>query len=279
MSRVQAVALRRGGRDLLVDDKRPRSAAAFATLSPVVVFHPGEIALSSGAGSERRRLLDRVALFSSPAAADDLARYTRAVRSRQSVLESRGPSSSDLQEWESLAAHHGLRVVAARRAALDALRPRALATFAELMPACSLELEYVATAPETEDAFAAALRAGRSVDVRRRSASIGPHRDDLRVLLEAKPSRRTSSQGQHRSIVLSLKIAELDAVSRLSASMPVLLLDDVSSELDPTRSRSLFELLSRATGQVVLSTTRPEIISTVGERRDFAVDGGRVSSV
>ena len=90
LPRTQAVALRRGGRDLRVDDKRPKSASDFATLSPVVVFHPGELTLSSGSGSERRRLLDRVSLFASPSAADELARYTRAVRSRQAALDIKG---------------------------------------------------------------------------------------------------------------------------------------------------------------------------------------------
>ena len=79
LPRTQAVALRRGGRDLRVDDKRPKSASDFATLSPVVVFHPGELTLSSGSGSERRRLLDRVSLFASPSAADELARRSRRV--------------------------------------------------------------------------------------------------------------------------------------------------------------------------------------------------------
>lgn len=279
LPRTQAVALRRGGRDLRVDDKRPKSASDFATLSPVVVFHPGELTLSSGSGSERRRLLDRVSLFASPSAADELARYTRAVRSRQAALETRGPTSSDLAEWEALSARHGVRVMEARRRAIEGLAPATLATFAELMPGLDLALDYVATAPSSEDDFAAQLRANRPVDARRGSASIGPHRDDLRLVLAGRPARRTASQGQHRALVLALKMAELAAVGAITDARPILLLDDVSSELDRDRSSSLFALLSRGAGQVLLTTTRPEILETVGDRRDFRVAGGVVSRI
>lgn len=276
-ARWQTVGLRRGGRDLRLDDKRPRSSSEFATRAPVVVFHPGEISLSAGSGSERRRLLDRVALFSSPSAGDDLARYTRAVRSRQAALEARGVSSQDLSEWEELSAIHGARVVSARRRAVDALGAVAKATFEELLPEVSFDVAYTATAPDDVAEFAGALRRSRAVDVRRGSASLGPHRDDLRIELGGKASRRTASQGQHRAIVLSLKMAELSAVGELSSLRPVLLLDDVSSELDRTRSTALFSLLSRASGQVLLSTTRPELIETVGDRVDFGVRAGAVS--
>lgn len=279
LARTQAVSLRRGGRDLSVDGKRPKSASGFATLSPVVVFHPGELSLSSGSGSERRRLLDRVALFATPAAGDELARYTRAVRSRQASLEARGPSASDLSEWEELSARHGARVVEARLRAVESLSAVTLATFSELMPEAELALEYVATAPLSEEAFAARLREGRAVDARRGSASIGPHRDDLRLVLGGRPARRTASQGQHRALVLALKMAELAAVGALTDARPVLLLDDVSSELDRDRSTSLFALLSRGAGQVLLSTTRPDILETVGDRRDFRVVGGVVSRI
>ncbi len=276
-ARWQSVGLRRGGRDLRLDDKRPRSSSEFATRAPVVVFHPGEISLSAGSGAERRRLLDRVALFSSPSAGDELARYTRAVRSRQAALESRGAGSSDLGEWEELSAVHGARVVEARRRALAALAEVAQSTFGELLPEVRFDLVYSATAPSEVADFASELRRSRSIDVRRGSASIGPHRDDLRLELGGKASRRTASQGQHRAIVLSLKMAELAAVGALSSLRPVLLLDDVSSELDRARSTALFSLLSRASGQVLLSTTRPEIIETTGDRVDFVVRAGAIS--
>jgi DNA replication and repair protein RecF len=92
-AREQSVGLKAGARAARIDGKRPASLAAYAVRTPVIVFHPGEVALSMGAGSERRRLMDRLALYVRPASMDDLDRYTRASRARQRALETRGPTA------------------------------------------------------------------------------------------------------------------------------------------------------------------------------------------
>jgi DNA replication and repair protein RecF len=92
-----------------------------------------------------------------------------------------------------------------------------------------------------------------------------------------------ASQGQHRSIVLSLKLAEIDVIAGARGVRPMLLLDDVSSELDRARTLSLFAALSQEQSQVLLTTTRPELIDTgklgAGDRRDFRVVGGQIMAM
>ena len=100
-------------------------------------------------------------------------------------------------------------------------------------------------------------------------------------MLEGRSVRGMASQGQHRAIVLALQLAEMDVIAGVRGVRPILLLDDVSSELDRARTAALFAALREEQGQVLLTTTRPDLIETgalcrVEERRDFTVVGGRV---
>lgn len=284
-SRVQSVGMKAGSRMVKIDDKRPPSLAAYAVRTPVVVFHPGEIVLSMGASAERRRLLDRTALYVTPASMAELEAYTRAVKSRQRVLDTKGSLARELDEWEALVVKHGLEVMTHRERAAELLAEHAALAFSKIAAAgLALHTRYAPTAPrETED-YRQALIARRTADLRRGSATLGPHRDELSLALAVDgspphPARGFASQGQHRAITLSLKSAELEVIGRARGVRPVLLLDDVSSELDRARTSALFSFLREQSGQVFLTTTRPELIDT-GEdrsaRRDFRIERGEL---
>jgi DNA replication and repair protein RecF len=277
-ARTQSVGLKPGSRVVRVDDKRPSSLAAYAVKTPVVVFHPGEIALSMGSSSERRRLVDRTALYLTPQSMVDLESYARAIKERQRALETRGPSATDLGEWETLAVRHGLAVMGHRARAAGLLAESALAAFQRIAaPGLRLEVAYAPSAPDDADAFLETLASRRAGDMRRGSAGVGPHRDDLALSIDGHPVRGVASQGQHRAVTLSLKSAEIDVVGAARGVRPILLLDDVSSELDRARTAALFAFLREQRGQVFLTTTRPELIDTgedASARRDFAIESG-----
>jgi DNA replication and repair protein RecF len=280
--REQSVGVGAGTRSVRVDGKRPPTLAAYAVRTPVVVFHPGVVALSMGGGGERRRLLDRVALYLDPSSLEAVESYTRALRERQRALQVRGTKARDLEDWEELVVRHGLVVLRSRRCAADLLSTAAAAAFTRIAPpGRRLLAVYSATAPDDAAAYRAALGASRERDLRRGSASVGPHRDDLTLTLDAHPARTVASQGQHRAIVLSLKLAEIEVVSAARGVRPILLLDDVSSELDRERAGALFALLQEERGQVFITTTRPELIDTGpwkgdSERREFSVVEGEI---
>jgi DNA replication and repair protein RecF len=126
------------------------------------------------------------------------------------------------------------------------------------------------------------LHDARRIDAQRKRTGFGPHRDDIALSIDGHPARVVASQGQHRAVTLALKIAELDCIAQARGLLPILLLDDVSSELDPERSRALFNHLATTASQIFLTTTREDIILSAGtnasERRDFRVQGGRISS-
>jgi DNA replication and repair protein RecF len=265
-SREQTLGLRRGLRAARIDGKRTPTLAEYALRTPVVVFHAASIDLSSGAGAERRKLLDRVALYLSPASLAELDSYTKAMRARQRVLETRGESAVDLDGWEALMVQHGTATAAARRGAAARLAPSVCSAFDRIgPPGVPLSIEYVGGAPADPGEFLLELRRRRTQDRSRKSATIGPHRDDLKVTLGALPTRGMASQGQHRAVVLALDLAEIEVVTAARGVRPVLLLDDVSSELDRARTAALLDALRDQQGQVILTTTRPELLD--GEPR------------
>ncbi len=279
-AREQSIGLKVGARMVRIDGKKPKTLAAFAVASPVVVFHPGVVALSMGGGAERRRLLDRVALYASPAYLEELDSYDRAQRERMKALETRGIHARDLDQWEELVARHGHAVAVARAEAEARLGEAARRAFNRIAaPGLVLETSYVRGAPAAEADFRAKLEDRRAVDLRRGGATSGPHRDDMGLAIDGRSVRGVASQGQHRAVVLSLKLAEIEVIAETRGVRPVLLLDDVSSELDRSRTAALFAFLRDHHGQVLLTTTRPELIdlgavAAPEERSDFVVEAG-----
>lgn len=282
--REQRVALGARARSYRVDGKRPASLASYATQTPVVVFHPGDLTLVSGPAAGRRRLLDRVALFYEPVSADHRARYQRALRARQATLEERGPRSPELDAYEALIAEHGVAFAGYRRRTAERLIELLSETFGRVAaPGLRLEAVYQAGGSEDREHFRAALAGRRLEDRRRGRPSFGPQRDELELALGSMKARAHASQGQQRVLALALKLAELSCLESARGADPVLLLDDVSSELDPARTGAVYRFLEAARSQVFVTTTRPELLATpelVGaERADFAVVSGRVSRV
>ncbi len=280
--REQSVGIRTGMRAVRVDGRRPTTLAEYAVRTPIVAFHPGVLALSAGSGADRRKLLDRVALYLRPGSLAEAGGYLRAVRARQRVLETRGPTAADLDDWEALIARHGVVVSAARGEAARRLGPAAERAFSTIGPSgLALRVSYAPNAPPDPEAFRVLLGRNRARDRARGSATSGPHRDELVLELGGRPMRGMASQGQHRAAVLALQLAEIDVIGEARGVRPLLLLDDVSSELDRARTAALFAALSSQRGQVFLTTTRPELIETGGlsgvdERLDFRVVSGQV---
>jgi len=278
--RVQSVGIRAGARQVRVDDKRPSTLAAYALYTPIVAFFPTELSLSTGPSGERRRLLDRVALYTAPQSLAEGLAYARALRARQKTLAERGPNARDIADWETLMARHGTRVMQYREQAATALGRTAEAAFHRIAtPGIALRVEYKMSGSTVEEDFLESLRVHRAVDARRGQATVGPHRDDLALWLDGRPVRAIASQGQHRAITLALKAAEIEAIEAVRGVRPILLLDDVSSELDPARTAALFAFLREQQGQVFLTTTRRELIDTGpqdAQRRDYVVHNGIV---
>ncbi len=221
-TREQNVGVQNGRRMAFVDGKRVQRLADYAVQTPVVAFHPGALVLSSGASSERRKLLDRVALYRRPESLADAADYTRASRARQRLLEVGGEGARGLDEWEELMVTHGLRLSHAREEAAGELGAAAEESHAAIGPAgLKLDVRYEPGAPRDAEPFRSALALGRRKDRARGSAGVGPHRDDVVLRLGEKLVRTMASQGQHRAVVLALELGEMAVIGRARGAQPI----------------------------------------------------------
>jgi DNA replication and repair protein RecF len=141
-----------------------------------------------------------------------------------------------------------------------------------------LNVEYVPGGSADSSEAETRLVENRRSDLRRKSARFGPHRDDVAFQLDGRTARRHASQGQQRILTLALKSAELECVRQARGAHPVLLLDDVSSELDPTRIGAVYSFLRDTPSQVFVTTTRPELFVTPGigaeDRADWRLESG-----
>jgi DNA replication and repair protein RecF len=266
-------------RSVLLDGKHPSSLSAYATRTPVVAFHPADLELVSGSATPRRMLLDRVGLYVDPPGAAARTRFQRAVRSRQKALEERGPTARELEAFEAVMADEGARLALSRERAWSALHERlgpALANVAA--PETTVAAKYVPGGPTDPVEFRKRLVESRVLDLRRGAATFGPQRDELEFSVDGRPARQCASQGQQRLITLALKFAELECVRAARGAHPVLLLDDVSSELDPERMRAVAEWLRGSESQVFVTTTRRDLFLESGltapDRADFTLVRG-----
>ena len=276
MPREFSVQLSRAkARALKIDGKRPRSIANWHNAISVVIFHPGDLLLAMGSPEPRRAFLDRILEQLDPTYGVALSAYTKALRSRNRLLKAENVNRHSFVAYERIMRETGAIVGQTRAELVQDLAPRAERAFHEVAGVeLPLEVRYQPRVEPTEEAIARALSQAWTKDRARGFTADGPHGDELSLTVRSVAAKHHASQGQHRAIVLALKVAELDVLSARNGRVPILLLDDVSSELDRSRNRRLFELLARLGGQVFLTTTHPEFILLDEERVDFVVAGG-----
>jgi len=223
----------------------------------VCVFLPDRLELVKGAPASRRSHLDQVVVAMWPARGETRTAYSRALAQRNALLARvrAGASRADLLDaWDAELARHGAQLMADRARAVAAIAPAFLIRAAELGLPEPVELRY---APRSKAADADGLRGElierRAGDLDRGFTTHGPHRDDLALLHGGRPLRTLGSQGQQRVGLLALLFAERDVLGARGRA-PLMLLDDVMSELDATRRERLAELV-RAGGQALITAT------------------------
>jgi DNA replication and repair protein RecF len=278
-----------GARAAYVDGKRTTAFEDYFGGVSVVAFTPDDLMVVKGSPEGRRNFLDRAVFNRFPAYLAESRAYTRALKSRNRLLKELAPASH-LEAWDQTLAKTGARLWTRRRALMGELAERATAAFARIgrteAPAryfyapARLEGLDVATASEEalHAALAQALAARVQRDLERGHTSVGPHVDDLDLSLGEQEARAYASQGQARALVLAWKVAEIENLHAASGVLPLLLLDDVSSELDPERNAFLMAYLHDSGAQTLLTTTDPALVQkAAGEGTVWlSVEGGTV---
>lgn len=237
----------------------------------VVLFRPEDLDLITGAPAARRRLLDILLSQTDRTYARTLQRYTRALVQRNHLLRriaERRAGADELNPWDEVVAREGGPLLERRALAVDRLSGLAAAFLAPLSgDRDRLTAAYVATAATTEEAVTAAgpdallarLRSVRPRDLALGQTTVGPHRDDIAFAINGAPAAAFGSRGQQRTLGLAWKLAEAGYLREVGGEDPVLLLDDVFSELDERRRR-LVQAVVAGYEQVFATTTGAEAL-------------------
>jgi DNA replication and repair protein RecF len=244
----------------------------------VTLFWPDDLGLIKAGPEVRRRFLNQMLVQVEPGYARALTGLKRVLEQRNSLLKrmAGGEGGGDvLEAWNEELVRIGTEVSTARARAVSELEPEASRRHSEIASGERLEIEYKGPPANLAEAVHNSL----AEDLRRGSTSVGPHRDDLRVLLGGREARAYGSQGQQRTAVVSLKLAEAALMARRTGERPVLLLDDVLSELDGERRAALLRQVADA-GQVIITSVEagpfpPELMSTA---RVWTVSAGEIAA-
>ncbi|MEJ7747799.1 MAG: DNA replication/repair protein RecF [Candidatus Limnocylindrales bacterium] len=261
----------RGGRKRLRVNGLGRRASALGRTLRVVLFAPEEMLLVIGSPSLRRAAIDALAAARSPVYADDLSTYGRTLLQRNSLLRAirdETAARDQLQFWDDTFLDTGGRVVDARLELLQAMAEPLAAAHREIAPDeasnGALTMRYLTNAPafaaETpRDALARRLAETAEREIWNGTTLIGPHRDDVGFDLAGRDLAGFASRGQQRTAILAFKLAELDLLTELDGRPPLLLLDDVFSELDPDRRAHLVRRIADLPQAFVTTTTPADL--------------------
>ncbi|MEY2402639.1 MAG: replication and repair protein RecF [Acidimicrobiaceae bacterium] len=246
----------------------------------VSVFSPDDLELVKGGPAGRRRFLDDTLVSLHPRYDQLRSDVERVLRQRNTLLKQcAGGSRLDesaaftLEVWDTKLAESGEALAHARRDLVDRLAPKLREAYTAVAGLEKADIEAAYEAPWLDEGLAVALARVRRDELRRGVTLVGPHRDELDLRISGLPSRTHASQGEQRSLALALRLAAHDVVTADTGTPPVLLLDDVFSELDPERSDALLQHLPP--GQTLL-TSAAGLPPRAKPDKILHIDGGTV---
>jgi DNA replication and repair protein RecF len=253
---IEAEIVASGRNRVLVNRQPLKRARDLLGVLRVSVFSPDDLELVKGGPAERRRYLDDALVASHPRYDALRSEVDKVLKQRNALLKGCGGRLDEgaaftLDVWDAKLVESGGALASARRNLLERLAPVLSDTYdavahgpADVQVAYAAEWEALG--------LAEALAAARRDDVRRGVSTVGPHRDDVELHLGGMPARTHASQGEQRSLALALRLAAHQVITEVTGSSPILLLDDVFSELDPDRSDALLANLPE--GQTLLTS-------------------------
>lgn len=240
-SRVDMHLRRTGSKGIAIDGQKIKRAADLLGLCNVVFFSPEDLGIIKNGPAERRRFVDMELCQLDKTYLHDLNNYNKIINQRNRLLKDMYLSPGlmeTLSVWDIQLVNYGSRVIARRRRFVEELNQIIAGIHRELSGGKEeLQIQYE---PDTdEEHFESRMKQNRERDIRQKTTSVGPHRDDFVFLIDGMDARKYASQGQQRTAALSLKLSEIELVKKMTKDSPVLLLDDVLSELDSSRQQLL----------------------------------------
>ena len=266
-------------RNLALDSRPVKKLADYLGTLRTVVFCTEDLQLVKGTGRTRQRFLDLLLTQTQPGYLVQLQRYLFVVRSRNALLKQFAPDPQSLDSFSHELVKLGDEIMRHRRELIPKLSPLARLAYRRIShDAEELRMDYE---PNVKGDFTVELAQNRDRERRYRTTLLGPHRDELQLLLNEKSAAQFGSEGQKRTLAIALKMAQAEYLTGIHGSAPVLLIDDVMGELDVKRRSGLLPLLERAretSGQVFMTCTEENWPHELGrELQRWEVKAGTVS--
>jgi DNA replication and repair protein RecF len=240
-------------RKVAFDHVEQRTLDEYLRIGRVVSFANTDIDLVRGGSETRRRYLDFLGAQIDPQYRPTLRAYERALRSRNALLKSPHPRPRELAAYDPPLLEHGAKLSEMRALLVARLAPVASAAYGEISGNAEiLQLEF---APGNGGDFAGELAESKPQELRLRQTVVGPHRDDIQMLVAVKAANQYASEGQQRTVALALKIAQSRIFMAEEGTAPLLLIDDIFGELDPMRRNSLLQYLPAEAQKLVTATS------------------------
>jgi DNA replication and repair protein RecF len=268
-------------RKLSLDGQPVKKLGDYLGSLRTVVFCSDDLQLVKGAARGRRRFMDLLLAQTQPGYLALLQRYMRAVRARNALLKQRAVDEASLDSFSQELVKLGNEIILARRELAPKFSPLARLAYRRISnDAEELRIEYK---PSVKKDFAVELAQSRARERSYRSTLVGPHRDDLELLLHEKSAAQFGSEGQKRTLAIALKMAQAEYLGGIHGSPPVLLIDDVMGELDAKRRGGFLPLLEQArktNGQVFMTATEEHWPKELAkDLQHWRVQGGTLKKV
>lgn len=250
----------------------------------VVLFAPEDLQLIKGAPSVRRKFIDMELGQIKPIYLADLTNYNYVLKQRNTYLKTaQQVDDTFLAVLDEQLVDYGCRVMKHRKEFLENLQHFGREKHFEISGQLEeLSIHYQSSVNfidnlELEDIFKIALEKSRSRDLFKKNTGVGPHRDDMTFLINGMDAS-FGSQGQHRSLVLSIKLAEIELMESITKEAPILLLDDVMSELDNTRQLKLLKTISQNIQTFITTTSLDHLQNLPSNLKIFQIEAGKIES-
>jgi len=246
----------------------------------VVMFAPEDLQIVKGGPSNRRNFMDAALSQVNPYYVHHLSRYRKVLKERNEHLKSlqREDSKTLLDVFDERLAHYAEKIIKARKFFLQRIERKASGIYQAISREKAPQIIYEPSAEESD--FKKKLLNKRSLDILAGSTSTGPHRDDCGFHLEERPFKKTASQGQTRTLALSMKLAEADYMREETNSPPIILLDDIFSELDYERQKNILKRFDPS-AQIFITSTEVEhpLLESLKQYKHFSIQEGKIEGV
>lgn len=273
------IKLRRDGKELWCDQTRITKLADHLGRFPTVVFSSQDLQLVRGSPALRRRWLELTLASMDANYLRAAQTYAKALAERNALLKRGSPPDRELAAFEQILAPAAATLIELRGAGMAALGAKMIAAYQQLGEAAGGESAGLAYEPNfsepSTEALLARLQSGRPRDVQFRTTLVGPHRDDFSFSIHGTAAKDFASEGQQRSLVLALRLAQAAWFHEKSGIRPVLLADDVLGELDPVRRRQFWQSIDAESQVIATGTSLPD--AELGSWQIFEVNAGNFS--